>query len=274
MPADFEKIFGIEKEDILFLEHPSQLSENDALRYGIASAILSGDVLLALAVDCICDAAERGADIKAVQNVIRHLTKVCTPSLCEGEALDTRYGMLFTSMDKLFTVSEDDVIQVLKKKTGELFAFCTSAGYTIGSGKNRPDEKILSALRTYSEHCGIAFQLQDDILGVLSDEKTLGKPIGSDIREAKNTLILRESYKNASDNEKARLSYIVGNKNASSADMEEAISILKNNGGIEYSAKRADEYIVSAIDALKVIPDSEYKDLMKEAAHAMRVRIM
>jgi len=251
----------------------SKVSEEDASRYGMASAILSGDVLFGLAVDSVCDAVTFGADISAVQRVVRMLTMGCSPALVEGEALDTRYGMTLKDAEKLFEVSDREVLNVLAKKTGELFSFCTRSGYIIGSSKGAPSEDILNHLNTFSIDCGIAFQLRDDILGILSDEATLGKPIGSDIREAKNTFVLRESYRNSSDKEKSFLRATVGSKDATSSDIKEAIDIIKKNGGIEYSAKLAEEYTSCALSALNILESSQYKELLKETAHAMSVRI-
>ena len=83
------------------------------------------------------------------------------------------------------TVSVDDLRSVDVLKTGELIRCACQLG-CIAAGA---DDKKLEAARVYAENLGIAFQIVDDILDVTSDEATLGKPIGSDAENCKNTYV-------------------------------------------------------------------------------------
>jgi len=251
----------------------SEASPENAVRYGTACAILSGDILFGASVSTICDSVNYGLDSATVLSVIRLLTHVCTQKLISGEALDTRYGLTLTKAEHLFAVSENEVITMMARKTGALFSFCTVSGYLAGlSNPSLVKESEMKALDLYGEYCGIAFQLKDDVLGIISDERSLGKPICNDIREAKNTLVLRYGYEHATSAEKKILSSVVGSKNASEDELNTAKEILIKRGGIEYAQKKAEEFISSATDCLNVLPDSVYKEVLRDIAHAMNSR--
>ena len=86
---------------------------------------------------------------------------------------------------------------MLWKKTGVLYEFSGKAGAMVGLNTADPEHEWVDAISNFAGKCGIAFQLQDDILGIMGDEETLGKPVGSDIREGKRTTIVYHSFKNA-----------------------------------------------------------------------------
>ena len=91
----------------------------------------------------------------------------------------------------------------------------------IGKGTSDINDPQVTALKDFATNCGIAFQLQDDILGITGDEKKLlGKPIGSDIREGKKTTIVLESLKNANEEQKNLILNVLGNKDAGEDDVE------------------------------------------------------
>ena len=146
-------------------------------------------------------------------------------------------------------------------KTGALFAISALSGALIGSRQTDPDVPACSALAHFAELCGLAFQLQDDILGVTSTEKTLGKPIGSDIREGKPTILLLTAYENATEEEKEFLRRTVGTSK-NEEDILRARSILIERG-MEETRALAASYLQKATEELASLPDSTYKELLK-----------
>ena len=87
-----------------------------------------------------------------------------------------------------FEVSEDqNIMNMIYKKTGALIAAATKAGAIIGGGNTRTSG---NSSRIWYDLVGLAFQIQDDYLDVVSDEENLGKPVGSDIIEGKMTLMV------------------------------------------------------------------------------------
>ena len=83
-------------------------------------------------------------------------------------------------------ISKDLLLYLHRHKTGALITAALISGYAACGGKN---ESAAAALKEYTEKIGLAFQVIDDILDITGDEKTLGKPIGSDNKNHKNTFI-------------------------------------------------------------------------------------
>jgi geranylgeranyl diphosphate synthase type I len=147
-------------------------------------------------------------------------------------------------------------------KTGALFGISALSGALIGTKNTDCLRKECAALTHFAEHCGIAFQLQDDILGITSTEEKLGKPIGSDIREGKATVLLLSSYANATSEEQRFLRETVGIAKDSQSVLR-AKEILLQRGGVEYTEQLAAHYLEQARKDLESIPDSPYKDLLE-----------
>jgi geranylgeranyl diphosphate synthase type II len=150
------------------------------LRWGVNTALLVGDVLLA----------------KAYMNLLRtptlhsvRLARLFTRGVvevCEGQALDMEF-------EGRRRVSVDDYYGMIEKKTGRLIATSAELGAIIGGGT--PAD--VRALRWFGHHLGRAFQLQDDLLDVVADEVEFGKAIGGDIVEGKRTFLLVRAVQRA-----------------------------------------------------------------------------
>ena len=146
------------------------------IKFGEANALLAGDSLLTFAFQTAGDAKVIAAD--AVAKAVSLLARAAG---CAGMIA----GQVQDLENENKTVSVDDLRSVDVLKTGELIRCACQLG-CIAAGA---DDKKLEAARVYAENLGIAFQIVDDILDVTSDEATLGKPIGSDAENCKNTYV-------------------------------------------------------------------------------------
>jgi len=90
-------------------------------------------------------------------------------------------------------VTEKEYVKMILKKTAELFAVSAEIGGLLAD----IDGQRISNLRDYGMNLGIAFQIADDILGLTANGKELGKPIYSDIREGKKTVLLIKALDSA-----------------------------------------------------------------------------
>jgi len=250
-----------------------KFGEEKAREYGFDAALLAGDALHSAAVYYLSRLSDTGFVPPGVTlKILSLLEGTYGPRLISGETVDTKNGLLYGS-GNFFALTEEEILSMMAGKTGALFAISALSGALIGSGSENEQDPKVQALSSFAELCGIAFQLQDDILGITSTEETLGKPIGSDIREGKPTVLLLSSYQNASPARQEFLRATVG-ISKDEAEIRKARQILLECGGVEYTEKLAQDYLSKAKDALSVIPDSPWKDLLESWRSFMLTRNM
>ena len=109
---------------------------------------------------------------------------------------------------------------------------------------------------------GTAFQIQDDYLDVVSDEKDLGKPVGSDLAKGKRTLMVVKALAESEGEDHERLLEILKEENSSQANIDEAIDLFNKYGSIEYAHNLALENVDGAKKVLEILPDSEAKSML------------
>jgi geranylgeranyl diphosphate synthase, type I len=236
---------------------------NDELaeEYGRDIAILTGDMHHGWSVSSFVDLSlNMPIDPVLILKIIKHLESYILSNLIYGEVLDVQYGM--RDAKEISDIDEDKIVYMLWLKTGILYEFAGLAGALIGKNTTNFEDEQVKALKYFTSNCGTAFQLQDDILGILGDERTLGKPVGSDIKEGKKTVIMYESLKNANEAQKKRIYSILGNKKASFNEIKEITRLFQELGGIDRSKYLANSYIEKALPYLEAIDDSKYKKLL------------
>ncbi|MEF1204803.1 (2E,6E)-farnesyl diphosphate synthase [Photobacterium damselae] len=142
-----------------------------------ATAVLAGDALQTLAFEIL---AEGTLSIDGESQRIKMIKELAQASgaagMCMGQALDLDGEGKHLGLTQL--------AQIHKHKTGALIRCAVRLGALAAGEKGL---EILPQLNTYAEAIGLAFQVQDDILDVISDTETLGKPQGSDIALDKST---------------------------------------------------------------------------------------
>ncbi len=233
-------------------------NENDAKHYGVSIAILAGDMQQGWSVSMLSELGLDGdIDPKLVLYLIKDFGLRMQSELIEGQALDIQY-----SREPVDSLSEKQILNVIWKKTGVLYEFAGKAGAMLGLNTLDTEHPFVKAISSFTGKCGIAFQLQDDILGIVGDEKKLGKPVGSDIREGKRTIIISHAFMNASDGQKQTLLKVMGNQKTSEDEINEAKKILIDLGSIEWTKELAEKYIEDSLNYLAIIPESKYKELL------------
>lgn len=144
--------------------------------------------------------------------------------------------------------SESDVLQIYQLKT----AYYTISGpLMLGALLGGADEKILKKLKLFGYYLGVAFQIQDDILGIFGNEKNLGKSVASDSEENKNTLLITYALQNGTVQQRKALSHLYGKKNLSQQEFREIKKIFETIGALTYSRRKALAY---AKKAKKIVP--------------------
>ena len=170
--------------------------------FGEATAILAGDALLTLAFEVMT--RQKNVEPKILLQVVQEMSSAAGVG-----------GMVGGQMIDLESEGKKIDLQTLKKmhlgKTGALFKAAIRSGAILAGA----DEKKLSALN-YAENFGLAFQITDDILDVVGDEKNLGKPVGSDEKNHKSTYVTLTSLDEA--------------KSLAEKSVADAVESLKNFG--------------------------------------------
>jgi len=216
--------------------------------YGVPMAILAGDLLFAKVYDIVAKHAPRNmrpADIVRCFDKITEATLI----LCQGQALDMEFP---DAKD----VSEDEYISMVSAKTSALFKACAGVGAIVGGA---PDAHV-EALGKFAWDAGIAFQIIDDVLGLTADEEKLGKPVGSDVREGKKTLIVIHALAHAKKKQKDILLRALGVEDADDDAISKAVESLSASGSIQYAKDTAKRYMDSAYTMLDRLPDSDAKN--------------
>lgn len=239
------------------LTNDAQLADD----YGRDLAILAGDVQHGWSITAFIDCMqEAGIDPLVILHIIKHLETHVIGMLVNGEVLDIQYGM--RDLDDMNDIDEENIVHMLWLKTGVLYEFAGLAGALIGKNSVNFDDEQVVALKNFTANCGTAFQLHDDIIGIIGNEKELGKPVGSDIREGKKTVIVHEALKNASQSERHQILSVLGNKHASQNDISDVTQLFEKLGGIARTKALADHYTNMALPYLNAFPSSKYKELL------------
>lgn len=158
--------------------------------------------------------------------------------------------------------TEAEVMTIYTYKTAR-YSFCLPL--SIGALLGNADNKIIKALDMIGEKMGIIFQIKDDELGLFGDEKRLGKPVGSDIRENKKTLIRAMLNKMASEKEKKHMSQIYGKTDISENDITYIKDLIKEYSILGDIHKKVDEMEKEINTLIEEIPiRKNYQSLLTE----------
>lgn len=217
------------------------------VRYGEPAAILSGDLLFAKSFEALLEAQ---VDFSLFKQLEQDFVS-CIIAICEGQQLDMEF-------EQQKIIREQEYLDMVRKKTGALFELSAKGGALIGGG----DNKEVRALAAYGMALGYAFQIWDDYLDMSSNETTLGKDIGNDIRNGKKTLIAVHCLSHATGKEKKLLDDVFGNRKASENDVKKVYSLFREIGSVEYARQCALSYNNQAKDAIAVLKPSDARELL------------
>jgi octaprenyl-diphosphate synthase len=201
-------------------------------------AVLVGDFLLS-----------RGL-LVAVKNKEYDLLEIMSTAvqdMSEGELLQIEKA-------RGLDITEEVYFDIIRQKTATLIAACCASGAnSVGQGKD-----VVEQMRLFGEKAGIAFQIKDDLFDY-TQNPIIGKPTGIDIREQKITLPLIFTLNMVEKNLKKHIINIVKNHNKNDAKVEEIISLVKQNGGLEYAEKIMRNYHNDALEILENFKDNDAK---------------
>jgi geranylgeranyl diphosphate synthase type I len=224
-------------------------------KFGLPIAIIAGDALIGETYRMLSYMAPPEMKAVTFKEIIRSIADAAK-NFYEGEAMDIEFG-------SRFDVSLSEYMVMIEKKTGQLYWLAGKGGALIGKGSREEVENLAS----YGLYFGIMFQIKDDLLNILIDQKILGKQlVGRDIPNGKRTLMLIHALSQANETQKKRLAAIVGNEKASQQDVLGIIDIFHESGSIEYAQNILQEFRDKTKACLEVLDQSESKELLSALA--------
>ena len=154
-------------------------------------------------------------------------------------------------------ITEDIYYDIIRQKTATLLAACCAMGAKSVFASKEEVEKMYS----FGELLGMAFQIKDDLFDY-SEEK-IGKPTGIDIRDQKMTLPMIYALNIMDSSDRKWLINTVKNHNRDKKRVKEAIKKIKNIGGLDFAEKKMKFYRFKALEILKSLPESPYRNSLE-----------
>jgi octaprenyl-diphosphate synthase len=237
---------------LIELLHTATLVHDDVVddadtRRGLASinavwknkvAVLMGDYLLS-----------RGllVSLQYHDHYFLNSTSNAVKRMSEGELLQIQKS-------RQLDINEETYIKIISDKTGSLFSACTD----IGAASTTEDQGKRNLLKEYGENVGLAFQIRDDLLDYLGRKSILGKSTGSDIKEKKLTLPLIYALQHSSRHDSTHALRFI-KKGARQKEISWVLDFVRQNGGIEYASRKAEEFAAIAQNSISSFPESSVK---------------
>lgn len=215
--------------------------------WGNEASVLVGDFLYTRAFQMMVS-----LDSLAIMNVMANATN----TIAEGEVMQ-----LLNIKDA--ETDETRYMDVIYSKTAKLFEAAGEVSGLLAEKENYQD--YISAFKEYGKFLGTAFQLIDDILDYTSNAETMGKNAGDDLAEGKPTLPLIYAMQNGNAEEHEFIRTAI--ENADISALPKIMDIIQRTNAIEYTYKKAQEAANQAIDAIKSLPESDYKQALIILAH-------
>ena len=206
--------------------------------YGISQAICLGDLGIVLSINLLSE-SNFPSEIK--NRAINYFSHIISTTIL-GQMLDVQSTQEFNR-------SEEQVMNIYQTKTAQ---YTIVAPLTMGAILAGATDEILEKIKLFGEQLGVAFQIQDDILGVFGNEKEIGKSTTSDIKENKSTLLFTYSLQHANATQRSILKQYYGKKVSAKRQLEMIKKVFTDTGSLEYNQKKILDF---ALQAKKIIPE-------------------
>lgn len=225
-------------------------------KYGEATALLSGDVMLVAAYECINKISS-----EYIHQILEIFNKTAK-QVCEGQQLDMDF-------EKNDNVSFDDYVKMIGLKTSVLLAASLQLGAVLGGAGLGNQQHLYE----FGKNLGIAFQVQDDYLDAFGDPEKFGKKHAGDITANKKTFLLIQALHAGSAAQVEELNELMLNN--ADDKIERVISIYKSCNIDEWAKELKQNYMSIAMEHLEEIAVlSARKKPLKELAHYLLDREM
>ena len=230
------------------------------IEYGMPTAINAGDAMLAIAFERLVQAENlEPTDVAPLVNRIAWMVR----RVSEGQQLDIEFE------DRL-EVSEADYLEMIEGKTAVMFWICAEIGARISGA----DDATIECMASWGKALGMCFQLMDDVIDVLSDSETLGKPAGSDIAQGKRTLMIIHALRQPDGPVKDRLLAVLGKGETVDPEaLADGLAALAELGSVDYAKSMAEDFHQEAHGCLDALGENPALRALRELTDFQLARL-
>jgi geranylgeranyl diphosphate synthase type I len=207
-------------------------------KHGIPQAINTGDMLFSLSRVALHRLTTLGFSDAKVLRLMRLYDTTCV-ALCEGQYID-----IWTS-EHDEAMSVELYLDMIGRKTAALISASIEAGALLATD----DEAVITRYRAFGWALGLAFQINDDLLGIWGNEQSTGKE-PTDLARHKKTLPVIYALERAGPDDRRRLLELQRAESPSDAELAEAVAILERTGARDYTRDQAQRYRDEALAEL------------------------
>ncbi|MGC9778965.1 MAG: polyprenyl synthetase family protein [Candidatus Heimdallarchaeota archaeon] len=207
-----------------------------ATDFGEAMSIFAGDLCFPYAIESII---QSGFPAEKSLRALHAFTEAFR-EVIDGVILETGNAILQNGTEASYR-------KMINLKTGALIRKAVEIGAILGGGS----DSQIESLKQYCLGIGTAFQVQDDILGIFGNQEELGKPIGGDVREDKQTILRIHAIKKGSKEQVKRISELMGKEDVTLEELNEIRKIFEETGALNYSFNLIKEATKNAIESLE-----------------------
>lgn len=211
----------------------------DKKHFGNSMAMIAGDMAASMGSEIIFNAEFRPEKIIKALDRLQHIVYVTIP----GEMAD----LVLEAKGK---ATEEEIMRMYEGKTAR---YTFEGPIHLGAVLAGVDEEMLNNFTDYSIPLGCAFQIRDDILGVFGDEKKLGKPVGSDIVEGKQTILVVKAMEKGSRKQAKLLKELLGKENITCAEVDNFRQIIEDTGALDAANKMSERLIGESLESLEKV---------------------
>ena len=235
--------------------HSTASWAGDATTFGVNSALLFGDLLLAYSdelVNSALDDADRNTRVRTRAEFDRMRREVTM-----GQYLDIVEERAWPSV-----ASEDALDRAGRVVVYKSAKYSIEAPLVIGAVLGGASERDVDTLRAFGLPLGFAFQLRDDVLGVFGDPAVTGKPAGDDIREGKRTVLIALAMSRVSASEQRLLNELLGDRDLSADQVQVVQNTLESCGARDEVESLISDYVTQSHGAIAA---SDFDEITKTA---------
>jgi octaprenyl-diphosphate synthase len=250
----------VEMVHMATLVHDDVLDEAELRRKGATINHLRGNEAAVLLGDYLISHSYHLCSSLDSQLASRAIAKT-TNQVCEGELLqiDNRNN---------FDLDEQTYIDIITRKTAVLCATCCSLGARFAGA----DNDVISRLELFGLSIGTAFQIQDDILDIVGDVRTVGKTLGIDVEKGKMTLPMIHFMQHAPREHRTLLRSLLKSRDADK--VERIRNLILPSDSIQYAHEKARQLIVRARGTIEALPESDARRALDTMAEFVVSRPM